>query len=311
MTPTSQSTTPSTLTGSEDKLSALAAMGYVELRVRDLRAEIEFYTRGVGLAPLWEKDGRIGLGLNGQEVVRLVHAPDLRPSPSNSAGLFHTAVLFSNPADLAASVVRTFRHYSERYVGAADHLVSEAFYFADPEGNGVELYHDRPREAWTWNDGLVAMDSLPLDPAAFVRQHLAENEAAVASVEQEVPRLDGGVGHVHLQVGDVSTAERFYVDLLGFDKSSTYDSAAIFVSAGGYHHHMAMNTWNSAGAGQRADGLGLGTVDILVPTREEISRLEDRLKGHGWDFTQDGQTLRVLDPWRNELRMAVGRATTL
>lgn len=284
----------------EGRLSDATSMGHVELRVRNRDAVLDFYTRGVGLTPLWERGGQIALGLGGREVVRLVHAPDLRPSPSNAAGLFHTAILFDAPSQLAASLVRMFRAYPERYVGSGDHLVSEAFYFADPEGNGVELYVDRPREQWTWTDGLVRMDTLALDPAAFVREHLG---ADAALVEQDVPEFSAAVGHVHLQVGDIATAEKFYVDTLGFAKTSVLGSSALFVSAGGYHHHMAMNTWNSAGAGPRSSGLGLGVVDIRVPGTDEVRTVAARLAAHGVVHRMEGELLRVEDPWRNELRI--------
>lgn len=308
-------------------LAAGTRMGVVRLRVRDLAAELEFYTRGVGLHPLWERDGEIALGLTGAgatdsgaasetapgvissgvdavEVVRLVHAPDLRPSPSNAAGLFHTAVVFSTRTELAAVLVRMFHHHTARYVGSADHLVSQAFYFSDPEGNGVELYWDRPRTEWTWQSGQVLMDSLPLDPVGFVREHLEGHpEQAQALVEAEAPALSGSVGHVHLQVGDTETARRFYVDVLGFEQTSAMGRQALFVSAGKYHHHMAMNTWNSAGAGPRASGLGLGAVDIRVPGEQDLQELAARLRTADVIHSREDAMLRLEDPWRNELRV--------
>ena len=114
------------------------------------------------------------------------------------------------------------------------------------------------------------------------------------------------LGHVHLQVGDVETARQFYVNSLGFDETTALGDQALFVSAGGYHHHMAMNVWNSRGAGPRAKTLGMGVVDILVPTTDELDRTRDRLVTSGHQTTFDGQTLGVLDPWHNEIRLSVG-----
>ncbi|MDO5678422.1 MAG: VOC family protein, partial [Propionibacteriaceae bacterium] len=169
----------------------------------------------------------------------------------------------------------------------------QAFYFTDPEGNGVELYHDRPRDQWQWNNGQVAMDTLHIDPKKFISEHLTEEPTSQA----------GTLGHVHLQVGDIATARAFYVDALGFDQTLNFGGSALFVAAGGYHHHMAMNVWNSAGAGPRASTLGMGVVDVVVPTVEEVDAAAARLKDAGFATTHDGRTLTVLDPWRNEIRL--------
>ena len=178
--------------------------------------------------------------------------------------------------------------------------MSEAFYFTDPEGNGVELYRDRPRDQWTWVGGQVQMDTLHIDPVAFVNRELGGLDPAT------LPPTVASLGHVHLQVGDVDSARDFYVDALGFDETFAMPGSALFVSAGGYHHHMAMNVWNSRGAGPRSRTLGLGVVDILVPTLDELGRTGERLRHKGFRPDFDGRTLSVLDPWSNEIRLAVG-----
>lgn len=305
--------------GLDSRLADATHMGAVELLVKDRRALEDFYVRGVGLTPLALQPGRTILGLGDRPVVVLVDAPGLEPSARGSAGLFHTAIVFDTPTELAASLVRMWVRHPELFEGPGDHLVSQAFYFHDPEGNGLELYWDRPRETWEWIDGRVRMDTLGIDPNAFLAEHLGA-EATRGAIDQarqalsipasrEVDADDalavrGHVGHVHLQVGDVEEARRFYVDALGFEITHELGSSALFVSAGGYHHHMAMNVWNSRGAGLRAPGLGLGSVDILVPTARELALAGERLRSHGVGVDDDGARLLVDDPWGNRLRLS-------
>lgn len=283
-----------------DSLAADTHMGRLELRVADMATQLAYYTDGVGLVPLSEEPGAITLGHSGTPIVRLTESRDLRPARRGEAGLFHTAVVYDDPKDLAKTILPLFERYSETYTGTGDHLVSEAFYFTDPEGNGVELYHDRPRDQWTWVDGQVQMDTLYLDPATFVQRELGGIDPASLGETQ------ASLGHVHLQVGDVDTARDFYVGALGFEQTFLFHGSALFVSAGGYHHHMAMNVWNSSGAGPRTKTLGMGVVDILVPTAEELAKADERLKFAGFSPSFDGKTLGVLDPWKNEIRLTVG-----
>ncbi len=279
-----------------EKLAAATTVGTLELRVRDMTTMLAYYTDGIGLEPLRHASGAVVLGLGNREIVTLTESTDLRPARAGEAGLFHTAVLFDDAGALARSLVSMFTKHASTYIGSADHLVSEAFYFTDPEGNGVELYHDRPRDQWQWDGNHVRMATLWLDPEEFVRKHRTEQAGA-----------GGMLGHVHLQVGDIATAHGFYVDALGFDETARLGGQALFVSAGGYHHHMAMNVWNSAGAGPRQNTLGLGVVDILVPSADELDAVAERMRGRGVDVRDDGRTLSVLDPWRNELRLSVAR----
>jgi catechol 2,3-dioxygenase len=281
-----------------DLLSADTTMGAVTLLVGDLDRMTAYYRDAVGLDVLAEGAGSTTLGRGSASAVVLEagHGLDL-PSPGN-AGLFHTAVLFDTPAALARSVASVAQRAPGTYTGSADHLVSRAFYFTDPEGNGVELYTDRPRDEWTWQDGRVVMDSLRLDPNAFLRDELA---APAGDADDAA-----GIGHVHLQVGDTETAGAFYVDTLGFELVAGWHGSAIFVSAGGYHHHMAMNTWNSRGAGRRPATLGLGTVRIQVPTRDEVEAVDARLRHAGVATRDDGRALAFEDPWGNALVLSAG-----
>src|SRR3546814_6783862 len=164
-------------------------------------------------------------GRAGTPVVVLRHEPSLRHAPAGSAGLFHTAILFDSQAALAAALYSVATRAPGSFTGSADHLVSQAFYFTDPEGNGVELYWDRDRTEWSWVHGQVEMATLFLDPNAFLREHLTETAAA-----GERDRAAASVGHVHLSVGDIAAARAFYVRALGFDQTLDYGGSALFVS---------------------------------------------------------------------------------
>jgi len=271
-------------------------MDAVTLHVDDLPGMVAWYKDAVALEILGDEHGQVVLGRGRTPLVVLTSTPGL-PLPSRGeAGLFHTAILFDDRASLAAAVASVVRHSPHSFVGSADHLVSLAFYFTDPEGNGVELYTDRPREQWQWVAGRVQMDNRPLDVGTYVDRHLTD-------VGADHPHSGAAtVGHVHLQVGDLASAHEFYVRTLGFEQTAGWHGA-LFVSAGGYHHHMAMNTWNSRGAGPRASTLGLGEVTIRVPERGEVESLAARLSERSIALADDGRTLAFDDPWRNRVRV--------
>jgi len=284
---------------SQDLLPADLAMGTVMLKVGDMKVMTDYYQRALGLEVVAEQDGGLYLGRLKKPLVHLAPAPGLNLPGRGEAGLFHTALLFENQADLAATIATAAQFEPRSFTGSADHLVSEAFYFTDPEGNGIELYWDRPRSNWSWNGTDVVMDSLALPPQRYLEQHLTEESL------QRQRGSAAGVGHVHLQVGDVQSARDFYVGILGFEKTAGWHGQALFVSAGGYHHHMAMNVWNSRGAGPRKDTLGLGEVLIEVPSGDDVGALADRLRVAGLPAHHTGAELRFEDPWRNRIRVAV------
>ena len=288
-----------TESSSKDLLPADLSMGTVMLKVGDMKLMMDYYGRALGLETVAEQDGGVYLGRRGKPLVHLAPAPGLNLPARGEAGLFHTALLFEDRASLAATVASAARYEPRLFTGSADHLVSEAFYFSDPEGNGIELYWDRPRDAWSWEGSRVVMDSLALPPQRYLQDFLTE-EAVGGQRESSA-----GVGHVHLQVGDVQSAQDFYVDTLGFEKTAGWHGQALFVSAGGYHHHMAMNVWNSRGAGPRQDTLGLGEVLIEVPAGDDVGALADRLRVAGLASHHTGAELRFEDPWRNRIRVAV------
>lgn len=288
-----------TASSSQDLLPADLTMGTVMLKVGDMNLMTDYYQRALGLDVVAEQDGGLYLGRLQTPLVHLAPAPGLNIPARGEAGLFHTALLFDNQAALAATVATAAQYEPRSFTGSADHLVSEAFYFSDPEGNGIELYWDRPRETWDWDGKTVVMDSLALPPQRYLQEHLTQE-----SVDGQ-RATEAGVGHVHLQVGDVQSAHDFYVGTLGFEKTAGWHGQALFVSAGGYHHHMAMNVWNSRGAGPRRDTLGLGEVLIEVPSGDDVGALADRLKVAGVAAHHTGAELRFEDPWRNQIRVAV------
>jgi catechol 2,3-dioxygenase len=283
----------------QDLLPADLTMGTVMLKVGDMKVMTDYYQRALGLEIVAEQDGGLYLGRRQKPLVHLAPAPGLAVPSRGEAGLFHTALLFEDQPSLAATVASAAQFEPQSFTGSADHLVSEAFYFNDPEGNGIELYWDRPREAWSWQGKSVVMDSLALPPQRYLEQFLTEESVSGQRV------AEAGIGHVHLQVGDVQSAQDFYVGTLGFEKTAGWHGQALFVSAGGYHHHMAMNVWNSRGAGPRRDTLGLGEVLIEVPSGDDVGALADRLKTAGVSSHHTGAELRFEDPWRNRIRVAV------
>jgi len=300
------------------RLAAETSMGAVTLDVANLDAMTAYYRDAVGLSVLDATGpvvtlGRANRAAGGEAnsrgaasvapqsaqkpLVILRHSPALKHAGPREAGLFHTAILFETQAALAAAVYTVATSYPQQFTGSSDHLVSQAFYFDDPEGNGVELYWDRDRTQWSWVHGSVEMATLFLDANGFLREHLTDEALAAHGSAPAV------VGHVHLSVGDVATAQHFYVDQLGFDLTTAFAGQAIFVSAGGYHHHMAMNVWRSSGAGRRMPALGLGQVDLVLPNADELGTTAERLQHHGVAVRHDGHTLELDDPWGTLLRL--------
>ncbi len=239
-------------------------IGTVRLVVNDLTSVSDFYARAIGLEKLGGDGTTTRLGAGSRVLLELTADRNARKSSPREAGLFHTAFLLPSRADLGAWV----HHASETRLpvqGASDHLVSEAIYFADPEGNGIEIYADRPRETWRGPDGKIKMATDHLD--------IPDLAAAARAKWQGAPE-GAVVGHIHLQVGDVPTAEGFYRDELGFPVMAHYPGAA-FYGSGGYHHHIATNVWNSRGAAKRSPGTGLAGFTIRADQPPAQTRVTD------------------------------------
>lgn len=252
------------------ELPAATRLGSITLRAGDVGLLRDFYERAIGLRALSSTDGVTSLGAGDTPLVELISAPDAPVRPPATSGLFHLALLVPTRADLARATRRVFEagwHLS----GASDHLVSEALYLSDPEGNGIELYRDRPREEWPQLGGELNMATLPLDLEGLLSEPGADDEAPSMS--------DGTVlGHVHLQVADLHAASAFWVDGVGFDVTVRGYPGALFVSAGGYHHHVGLNTWAGVGVPSPPAGArGLDRFEIVLPDEASLSAARERL----------------------------------
>jgi catechol 2,3-dioxygenase len=271
------------------------AVGPVRLAVADPERAQAFYERAIGLRPLEQRDSAVRLGAEGgAPVVELVGDPDAPPRPGGTTGLFHQAILFPTRPDLARALRRVIES-GWRLTGASDHIVSEALYLNDPEGNGIELYRDRPREEWRREGGQIAMDTLPLDVEGVL------SALPQGGVDEGVPP-GTRMGHVHLQVRDLTEAEDFYAAALGFETTVRGYPGALFVSAGGYHPHLGLNTWGTAGAPPPPPGArGLRAFRVVVPTTAEVSRVADRLEARGIEASRSDDGLRATDPAGNRV----------
>jgi catechol 2,3-dioxygenase len=272
------------------------SIGKVRLRVADLDDLTTFYERVVGLQAV-ERGGDVtGLGAaDGEPLIELVGAPDAAPAPSFSTGLFHLAILVPDRAELARSLQRV-AGAGWRLTGASDHLVSEALYLQDPEGNGIEIYRDRPREEWRRNGDELAMATLPLDLESVLGE--------IDPSEGGVGGMPGGttMGHVHLQVADIPAAERFYNRALGLDVMVRSYPGALFLAAGGYHHHLGLNTWQSQGAPPPPEGsLGLDRYELVLPSAAERDSAADRLHDEGADPQRLDEGVLATDPSGNRV----------
>jgi len=246
---------------------APVSVARVGLRARDHENLAGYYKALLGLTETRRTGSVIGLGAGGRELLEIEGSATLRPDDPRSAGLYHTAFLLPSRHDLA---LWTKRAIIERIPvdGASDHLVSEAIYLTDPEGNGIEIYADRPRHAWKWEGSSVSMATKALNVESLLAE-LGPNDDWKGVPEASV------VGHVHLRAGDALAAEAWWNRVLGFDTVRKREDA-VFLSTGGYHHHIAANTWQSKGAGRReADRTGLAFVELASKAAQSTSVRHD------------------------------------
>lgn len=256
---------------------APVSVARIGIKAKDVETLAAFYRHAVGLAEVSRRPGVIVLGAGGRGLLEIEEFKAAKPDDPRSAGLYHTAFLLPSRKDLARW---TRRAIDERIVvtGASDHLVSEAVYLDDPEGNGIEIYADRPASAWSHDGADIKMATLPLN----IRGLLDELPAGDAGWSGAPDR--SMVGHVHLRVGDAAAAERWWNGELGFDTMAKYGDRAVFLATGGYHHHVGANAWQSAGAGSRQkDRTGLAWVEMRS---DEV----------GAEITRE-------DPWGNVIRV--------
>lgn len=278
------------------RLPAETSVGPVTLQVADLGRSLDFYRSTLGLAELGRDRGAAQLAAGSRPLVELRERPGARPSGRGRLGLFHFAILLPDRPALG----RFVRHLADLgvYAGAGDHLVSEAFYLADPDGLGIEVYADRPRESWRRVGRELMMATDPVDVAAVVAA--GEGEAWEGMPEGTT------MGHVHLHVGDLALASRFYSWALGFDRVVWSYPGALFLSAGGYHHHLGTNVW--AGPAARppgADEAQLLEWSLALPNAASLREVAESLAQAGFHSEPAREAIRTRDPWGTVLRLYV------
>ena len=267
------------------------AIGEVHLTISDLDRSLRFYQNQLGFTLHARIDRIARLGAGGADLLVLTqceHAPRVR----GTTGLYHFAILVPSRADLARAL-RRLVDTDTVMQGAADHGVSEALYLADPDGNGIEVYRDRPREQWPYAGGELRMGADPLDVESILAARAGDDRAGLAP--------ETTIGHVHLHVSRLAEAERFYVDVLGFELMQRYGPSALFVSAGGYHHHFGLNTWAGVGAPPPPPGaLGLHHVNVRM-TSHGAAAVVDRLRTAAVPFESTAEGELVHDPAGNAI----------
>lgn len=254
------------------------SIGRVGLKARDAQKLAAFYSDILGLQEMDGDNGAIALGVGGRTLLEIAEDRSAEPDDPREAGLFHTAFLLPERADLARWSLFA-RDRNMRLEGASDHLVSEAVYLSDPEGNGIEIYADRAPESWTKTADGIAMATERLDFGSLLST-VPDGDAGWQGAPENTV-----IGHVHLRVGDPVTAEAWWHEAQGFDTMTRYGSQAVFLATGGYHHHIGANSWRSAGAGKRN------------PNRTGLSWLE--LKSR--NATAETE---FADPWGTVVRVA-------
>jgi catechol 2,3-dioxygenase len=276
-------------------------IGQAALRVRDLDPMIDYYRSVLGMNEVGRSARGVTLGVGSVPLLDLVHKPAADFESPTSAGLFHIAYLMPTREDLARWLV----HAALRQVplsGFADHNVSEAVYLNDPEGNGIEVYSDRPKDAWVWSGRVVKMGTEPLDVdnlVALTDTKTDHYEAAPAGMR---------IGHIHLRVGEIAAARGFYEQAVGLQPTQDARSDASFLSSGGYHHHLAVNTWNSRGAKERnATETGLDWFSLTVRNPDDLEAQKTRLRAAAYVLVEmENNVVEAIDPWGTRLRLVPG-----
>ena len=263
-------------------------LGVIEVNVKDIKTQKHFYQEVVGMDVLKEDKTSVTLGFNKNPLIKLSHANHLEKAELNHAGLYHFAILFESRGDLSRTIYKIAKHSPHLFTGTADHLVSEAFYFNDPEGNGIELYFDRNSKLWERVNGQIKMASIFIEPNEYLQKYIVLEEK-----NKEIK-----MGHFHLKVGSIKKAKQFYVNTLGFDITAELPGA-LFVSVGGYHHHFGLNTWQSHNAPKRNESLGLASLEIILPNKKDLNGLKNRLGKEKIQFIEEVDLVKVNDPWGN------------
>jgi catechol 2,3-dioxygenase len=270
-----------------------AAIGGVHLTISDLERSVRFYQSHLGFLVHRRDDRTAWLGAGGADLL-VVSQCETAPRVRGTTGLYHFAILVPTRADLARSLRRLVATDTVMQ-GAADHGVSEALYLADPDGNGIEIYRDRPRAEWPFVAGQLRMGADPIDLEELLTQTSAGDDRAGLATGTVM-------GHVHLHVARLDDAERFYVGVLGLQLMQRYGPSAIFVSAGGYHHHIGLNTWAGVGAPPPPPGaIGLRHFEVHLPNATAIEAVAARVRAAGVPIETVEGGLLVRDPAKNAI----------
>lgn len=280
-------------------LSRPVHVGRAHLVVRDLETMAAFYERALGLRRLEAGASGVELGAGERVLLTLTTSNSAAPAPRNAAGLFHNAFLMPDRAELAHWLAHA-AHLGLQFDGASDHLVSEAIYLSDPEGNGIEVYRDRKPEEWTYHpDGTVEMDTRRLDLQALYDSAAKTPWAGISP--------DAALGHIHLQVGNVPEADRFYEGVLGLKKMASYPGASFYAS-GSYHHHVAANVWNSRNAPARTRSMtGLQDYELAFNDQAVLDRVLTALEGLEIKVDRKARGFGLADPWGIGLTLVAPR----
>jgi catechol 2,3-dioxygenase len=266
-----------------------SCIGRIRLRVADIGRSRSFYVDDLGLTEHDANDRAAAFGpAEGEALIRVEEVAGTRYRPDGINGLYHFAILFPDRASLA-SAIRRLQTARWPFHGFSDHGVSEAAYLADPDGNGIELYVDRPRDQWPTDSGRLVMYSRALDVPSLLE------EAEPSNASSHLPAATR-IGHMHLHVGDLAQAEAFWVDVVGFEVITRDYPGALFVSAGGYHHHLGVNTWART-RGRPADVAGLLDFEVRTGSETAVESVRGRAEHSGVSVTktQDGLALKDMD----------------
>jgi len=268
-------------------------LGYVHLTVADLNRSLPFYQQSLGFKLHGREGDTAYLGAGGPDSLLLTERPNAQ-SYRGRTGLYHFAILTPSRLELAHSL-RRIAETQTPVQGFADHYVSEAIYLADPDGNGIEIYRDRPRSEWRDAEGNFRMGTDPLDIDSVLAELDGRDEAWNGLDPATV------LGHMHLHVRNIPEGQKFYCDVLGFDLMASLGSA-LFVSAGGYHHHIGMNIWGTAGASPPPpESVGLRYFTVHLPDRAEVDKVLSRVREANAPIEEHPQGWLIRDPSQNAL----------
>lgn len=269
-------------------------MGRVALTVGSLERSLDYYQKAIGLKLHHQEGDIITLGAGSEALLVLTENKNGHPT-RGTTGLYHFAILVPSRLELGR-VLNNLIHTQTPISGFADHAVSEAIYLTDPDGHGIEIYRDRPRSQWEYPNGKLRLVTEPFD-AEGVLGELKGHDPNFTSMQPETT-----MGHTHLHVANIPQAEAFYNGILGFDLMARYGPSASFVSAGGYHHHLGLNTWAGVGATPAAaDSWHMQWYEIITPDLEPIAW---RLKTADIPYRRDHNTIFVADPSHNNIRIS-------